>query len=248
MAGHNGNGTHVHNAPATEGYIGTIERWASAAGGAALVAYGAKRRDPIGAVLALAGGGALYRGATGNAPLYRALGISSAGRHSPVASLRHGQGIKVERTVTVDRAPAELYSLWRTFENLPRFMQHLESVRTTGDKRSHWVAKGPAGKSVEWDAEIINEQEPELIAWRSLDGADVANAGSVRFKPAPGDRGTEVHVTLEYDPPGGALGSAVAGLFGQDPDLQVREDLRHFKQVVEAGEIPTTAGQSSGRR
>jgi uncharacterized membrane protein len=126
-------------------------------------------------------------------------------------------------------------------------MNHLESVTTTGEGRSHWVAKAPAGSTVEWDAEIYNEKENELIAWRSLEGADVDNAGSVRFEPAAGDRGTTVRVTLRYDPPGGALGAAVARLFGENPDQQIDEDLRRFKQVMEVGEVVNTEGQPSGR-
>jgi uncharacterized membrane protein len=147
----------------------------------------------------------------------------------------------------VNRPAAELYRYWRNFENLPKFMDHLESVRTTGEKRSHWVAKAPAGTTVEWDAEIINEKENELIAWRSLENADVDNAGSVRFQEAPAGRGTEVRVSLEYDPPGGMVGAAIAKLFGEAPDQQIQEDLRRFKQVMEAGERATTEGQASGR-
>jgi len=156
-------------------------------------------------------------------------------------------GISVERTVTVNRPASELYAFWRNFEHLPRFMDHLETVLTTANGQSHWVAKAPLGASVEWNAEIIEERSPELIAWRSLPGAQIPNAGTVRFRPATGNRGTEVKVQLTYNPPGGKAGAAVAKLFGQEPDQQVREDLRRFKQVMEAGEVPTTEGQPSGR-
>jgi uncharacterized membrane protein len=125
-------------------------------------------------------------------------------------------------------------------------MNHLESVTTTGEGRSHWVAKAPAGTTVQWDAEIYNEKEGELIAWRSLEGADVDNAGSVRFEPA-GAGGTTVRVTLRYDPPGGAVGAAIARIFGENPEQQIEEDLRRFKQVMETGEVTTTTGQPSGR-
>lgn len=151
------------------------------------------------------------------------------------------------QTVTIDKSPEELYRFWRDFENLPRFMKHLRAVRVLDDKRSHWIADAPAGQSVEWDAEIINEAANELIAWRSLPGADIGNAGSVRFEPAPAGRGTEVKVNLEYDPPAGALGMAFAKLLGEEPAHQVADDLRRFKQLMEAGEIPTTEGQPSGR-
>jgi uncharacterized membrane protein len=124
-------------------------------------------------------------------------------------------------------------------------MQHLESV-TVNNGRSHWVAKAPFDRLVEWDAEITDEQENERIAWRSVEGAGIRNQGEVRFRPAPGNRGTEVDVSLQYEPPGGSLGAAVAKLWGEEPDSQVREDLRHFKEVMEAGETPTTQGQPTG--
>lgn len=155
--------------------------------------------------------------------------------------------IRVELSVTINRSPEELYTFWRDFQNLPRFMRHLISVQISGDKRSHWVAKAPAGRTVEWDAEIINDKPNELIAWRSLEGAEVDNAGSVRFEKATGGRGTFVRVTLQYDPPGGTLGSMVAKLFGEEPKGQIQEDLGRFKQLMETGEIATTVGQSSAR-
>jgi uncharacterized membrane protein len=144
--------------------------------------------------------------------------------------------------------PAELYAFWRNFENLPRIMEHLESVTVLDDRRSRWAVKGPAGTTVEWEAVIHNEVPNELIAWKSVDGAQVPNAGSVHFTPAPGDRGTEVRVVLEYEPPAGKLGVAVARLFGEEPGFQVREDLRRFKQLVEAGELPVSEIPGQGGR
>ncbi len=126
-------------------------------------------------------------------------------------------------------------------------MLHLQSVTVKDLTHSRWVANAPAGRTVAWDAEIINDKENELIAWRSVGNADIDNAGSVHFTPAPGGRGTVVKVVLEYVPPAGQAGKLVAKLFGEEPDTQVREDLRHFKEIMEAGEIPTTEGQSSGR-
>jgi uncharacterized membrane protein len=149
--------------------------------------------------------------------------------------------------VTINRSPRELYEFWRTFEKLPQFMNHLKSVTQTGSNRSHWVAKGPAGTSVEWDAEIINERPDELIAWRSLPDSDVDHAGTVRFEPAGGKRGTVVKVELHYKPPAGALGKALAQLFGESPEKQIHVDLHRFKQLMEAGEIATTEGQPAGR-
>ena len=145
--------------------------------------------------------------------------------------------IRTKRSITVKKDVSEVYAFWRDFENLPRFMRHLESVTVINDRRSHWKAKAPAGKSVEWDAELIEVQENELISWRSLPGSQVYNAGTVRFQPAPGRRGTEVRVELEYEPPFGKLGSKVAMLFREEPGQQVQDDLRHFKQVMEVGEI-----------
>ena len=145
--------------------------------------------------------------------------------------------IQVRKSITVRKPVDEVYGFWHDFENLPRFMRHLVSVTETSDRRSHWVAKAPAGKTVEWDAEVVDDQPNELISWRSLPGADVYNAGEVRFNPAPGDRGTEVRVTMEYHPPMGKLGSKVAMLFREEPGQQVQDDLRHFKQVMETGEI-----------
>jgi uncharacterized membrane protein len=233
--------------------VGEIERWASAIGGGALAVYGITRlitRGSVGGVvLALVGGSLIYRGATGHCEMYHATGINTAGTgtENPVVSVPAGRGIKVEKSVTINKSPAELYRFWRNFENLPRFMNHLEAVQVTGENRSHWVAKAPAGRTVEWDAEIYNEKENELIAWRSLEGADVNSAGSVRFQAAPGGRGTEVRVVLKYDPPGGIVGANVAKLFGEEPAQQIEEDLRRFKQVMETGETATTAGQPSGR-
>jgi uncharacterized membrane protein len=160
------------------------------------------------------------------------------GRHPSVTGhARKDQAMDVRKSITVNRPPEELYRFWHDFENLPRFMSHLESVRVIDNGRSHWKAKAPAGKAVEWDAEVVDDRPNELIAWRSLEGADVENSGSVRFTPAPGGRGTEVHVRLQYDPPGGAIGAMAAKLFGEEPTQQVYDDLRAFKQVMEAGEV-----------
>jgi uncharacterized membrane protein len=220
--------------------VGEVERYASAIGGGALALYGLSRGSLAGVTLALVGGALIYRGVSGHCNMYEAMGVNTAREKGSRASVSGDRGIKVEKSITINRSPEELFSFWRNFENLPRFMDHLESVRTTSQTRSHWVAKAPAGTTVEWDAEIINEKPNELIAWRSLEGADVDNAGSVRFERAAS--GTTVRVTLEYDPPAGIVGAAVAKLFGEAPDQQIEDDLQRFKQVMETGE-----GQSSGR-
>jgi len=145
--------------------------------------------------------------------------------------------IRTKRSITIAKSPEECYAFWHNFENLPQFMRHLESVTVTGERRSHWKAKAPAGQSVEWDADTTEDRPNELIAWRSTPDADVYNAGTVRFQGAPGGRGTEVRVELEYKPPFGKLGSKVAMLWREEPGQQVMDDLRHFKQVMETGEI-----------
>jgi uncharacterized membrane protein len=180
----------------------------------------------------------LYRGVTGHSPVYRALNINTAETGlSQQVSVAHHQGFKISKSVYINRSPEELFAYWRNFENLPRIMSHLKSVEVQTPTRSHWVAKAPAGLSVEWDAEIINEIPGELIGWRSLEGAQVPNAGSVHFERAFNGQGTVLKVTLKYDPPGGALGMAVAKLFGEEPAVQIADDLRRFKQAIESGEL-----------
>jgi len=146
------------------------------------------------------------------------------------------QPIHVVRSVTINRAPDVVYGFWRKLENLPTFMAHLESVQDDGES-TVWRAKAPAGTTVEWRAEITIDRPGETLAWRSLEGATVPNRGVVCFKPAPGGRGTEVIVELKYEPPGGAIGAAVAKLFGEEPGQQIAGDLRRLKQVLETGSV-----------
>lgn len=220
--------------------VGEAERWASIFGGAALIAAGLKKGSIPGLAVSALGGGLLWRGLTGHCGVYNAMDVSTSGAAS--------KGLHVVKAVTINKPAEELYRFWRNFENLPQFMNHLEAVKVQDTKHSHWVAKGPAGKSVEWDAEIINEVEGELISWRSLENADVENAGTVNFKAGPVGRGTEVKVTLQYLPPGGIVGAKLAMLLGQEPSMQIEDDLNRFKSLMEAGEIPTTEGQSTGRK
>jgi uncharacterized membrane protein len=223
-----------------------VERWASVLGGATLIAYGMKKRSAGRTMLAVLGGDLVYRGLSGQSGICAALGLHSTtlGRS---ASIPYQTGIRVDKAVTINKSREELFAFWRNLENLPRFMKHLHSVTQIDDRRSHWVAGGPAGKIVEWDAEIINEETNELIGWRSLPGSQVKTAGSVHFKTAPDGRGTELKVELQYDPPGGLLGATFAKLWGEDPARQIGEDLRRFKQFMETGEIPTTEGQPHGK-
>jgi len=217
--------------------VGRRERWFSAVAAAALAGYGLRRRRARGILFPLAGA-LLSRAVSGRCPVNEALGRNTALEDepsSPVTSVRRGEGVRVDERIVVARARHEIFRFWRNLENLPRFMDHLESVAVGEGTRSHWIAKGPAGSRVEWDAEIHNEIPNDLIAWRSLEGSEVANAGSVHFSPTEtGD--TEVRVILRYDPPAGRLGAAVARLLGEDPSRQVAEDLRRLKQVIEAGD------------
>lgn len=154
----------------------------------------------------------------------------------------------IETSVAINKTPRECYEFWRDFNNLPRFMEHLEDVQVQSDTRSHWKARGPAGTSIEWDAEVTADQPGELLAWHSLPGAEVENAGTVRFERAPGDRGCIVRVDMLYRPPGGVAGALVASLFNEEPSQQIADDLRRFKWLIETGVIPTTVGQSAGPR
>ena len=225
--------------------VGASERLVSLLAGGAMAAYGLSRGKASGLLLAGLGAALAYRGATGHCQVYEALGLTSLKKREQTA-IPSGQGVKVEESVTILRSPEELFSFWRRLENLPRVMEHLVSVRELEGNRSHWVAHGLSG-NVEWDAEIINERPNELIAWRSVDGSEVATAGSVHFECAPGNRGTEVKVVLSYNPPAGQLGAGIAWLAGRDAKSQIREDLRRFKRIMETGTVPTTQGQPRGR-
>lgn len=177
-------------------------------------------------------------------------GITAVDVLAAILSSRRSEARKrvmcVSAAVTVNRSPEEVYRFWRNFENLPGFMYHLESVRSDGNGRSHWTARGPAGRTVEWDAEIIEEVPNQVLAWRSRDGSKVPNSGRVRFDRAAGGRGTEIRVEMDYAPPAGALGKAVAAMFGEEPNQQIKDDLRRFKQVIETGEVVRSDGSPRG--
>jgi uncharacterized membrane protein len=227
--------------------IDASERWASLVGGSLLLVFGLSRGGRAGALAALGGGALVYRAARGHSQLYEKLGLEDAPTHvARVAHLAHRRGVTVRRTVAINKPVDEIYAFWRDFENLPRFMRHLESVTCDGPRKSHWVARAPAGRRVEWEAELVDERPNELIAWRSLDDADIRNAGTVVFERGPGGRGTTVRVSLTYAPPGGKFAAVIAKLFGEEPSQQVSDDLRRLKQLMEAGEVPTTEGQPRG--
>jgi len=230
--------------------ITQAERILSALGGGLLAAAGLKKRSAGGIALALIGGDLLRRGITGHSYIYEAMGVRTAdlGQGAETTSVPYELGVRVDRSITIARPPAEVYRFWRDLTNLPRFMNNIESIRVTDGNSSHWCVKAPAGRTVEWDAVIHNEIEDQMIAWRSLPGGDVQNAGSVWFKEAPAGRGTEVRVELQYNPPVGIIGAAVAALWGKEPGQQIEEDLHRLKQLMEAGDVLTTSGQSTGRR
>jgi uncharacterized membrane protein len=196
--------------------------------GGALAVYGISRKSAGGAAIAAVGSFLAYRG------LRRAA--------APAA-------VHVERSFTINRPVSDVFDYFRNFENLPKFMQHLNAVHVTGERTSHWVAQAPLGFTMEWDAEILDEERDRYLTWQSLPGAVVPNRGSVEFRAAsPYHGGTEITVAMDYAPPAGRGGALFARVFGQEPGMQIREDLRRLKQLLETGEIPTTEGQSHGRR
>jgi uncharacterized membrane protein len=176
------------------------------------------------------------------------LGITGVDVYAAVTRSRRKVEMDTTATTTVGLPEQEVYEMWRDLDNLPKFMAHLEEVRPDGNGRSHWRAGAPRGRTVEWDAEITEDVPGQRIAWRSVGSADVHNEGSVQFVPAPGGRGTEVHVKLRYEMPGGKLGETVARYFGEDPRQQLDDDLRRFKQVAETGEVVRSEGAPGGKR
>ena len=208
-----------------------VTKWLPILGGGLLAGFGLSQRSLSGMLIAAAGGGAMYFGMTKRMPSLLG-GVPDA-----------QNSIRVEKVVTISKPIEEVYDAWCNVTKLPRILSHLESVTDLGDGKSHWVAKAPLGRTVEWDAETMVDQENRVIAWRSIGEAEVPNVGAVHFHEAPGGRGTEVRVRIEYNPPMGPSGATFAKLFGEEPSQQVEDDLRRFKQVVETGESSTTEGQ-----
>jgi uncharacterized membrane protein len=206
----------------------------------AAMASGANRRARVALALAAVAGVAAL-------DLLSSQQVASHPRARPRERPRAGT-VPVQVDLVVNKDPRTCYDYWRDFANFPRFMRHVEDVKVLDERRSHWTVMAPAGQRIEWDAEIVEDVPGERIAWKAGPTASVPNAGVVRFEPATGGRGTIVRVRMHYRPPAGELGSMVAHLFGEAPELQARHDLRRFKQVLETGEVPTTAGQPSGRR
>jgi uncharacterized membrane protein len=234
--------------------VSQAERTVSLAAGSILALLGLSRKSLPGLLIAGVGGSLVYRGVTGHCSMYESLGIDTAederqrqGQQSEEEST--ARGIHVENAFLINRSPEDLYAYWRNFENLPKIMTHLEEVRVIDDRRSHWAARLPrvaGGRRLEWDAEITRDDTNALIAWQSVQGSDVETSGRIRFAPAMGDRGTEVHVFMEYVPPGGMLTAMLAPLLSKGSKRMIREDLRSFKRIMEVGEIPTIIGQPHG--
>jgi uncharacterized membrane protein len=222
--------------------VSEAERWLSLVGGGSLVAYGLARRNTAGFGLAALGGSLLWRGMTGHCPMYETLGVNTAERGyakgtGSRAGVPYELGIRVDHEIHVNKSIDDVYAFWRELSNLSRFMDHLECVKVINDRLSHWTAKGPVGMNVEWDAEIINDIPNTLIGWRSLEGSDVDNGGSVRFEPRDG--GTVVKISMQYNPPAGQLGELIASMFGNNPRKTIAEDLDRFKELMETGNVTT---------
>lgn len=246
--------------------VGETERWASMIGGALAALYGLRRGDGAGALLAVAGGALLARGAVGYCPVYESLGMDSTDedyrlrgvarvngeprrplqQHGRAAVLDASESQRIVESVVIDRQPAELYAFWRDFTNLPKVMEYIDRVEILDERRSRWRARSAGDAVVEWISEIVRDEPNEFISWKTVGSAPVKHAGSVHFRPAPGGRGTEVRVEIDYDPPGGALARVIAALTGRDPNRQVVEELRRLKQLAEGGALPADASPSRG--
>jgi len=204
-----------------------VARWSAIIGGGAMAVLGLSRKSGVGIAVAAAGGLLAYRGATLDP---------------------HAEEVLVESSFAINCMPEKAYQFWRNFENLPRFMRNLESVRVTDSRHSEWSVIGRFGKSIRWTAEIVDEKENEWITWRSLPGSDLNLRGSVHFRSAPGNRGTLMTAAVQYGAPAGSSTRAVAAVLGKDPQFMMREDLRRFKALIEAGEVPNIDGQTHGPR
>jgi uncharacterized membrane protein len=217
--------------------VGANERALSVLGGSMLAAFGLRRGGWAGTALAALGGELIWRGATGHCVGYESLGIDRM----------HGSGpVRVSEVVRINRPSYEIYVFCRNFENLPRIMGHLESVTETGEGRSRWKAKSPAGQSVEWDVVMERDVPNEFVSWRSSDQAQISSRGSIRLTHSPVGYGTDAHIQLKYEPRAGYIDKFTSMLFGEEPEKQLRADLRRLKQILETGEVPTTKGQPIG--
>lgn len=224
-------GRHAH----TNINVGRVERKASLIGGAALALTGLTKMKNMkfvpGMAMMAAGGMLMYRGKTGHCDVYEKIGVATAGTEDA--------GLVVEKVLTINKSPGEVYDFWHDFGNMPRFMKHLDMVQKTGSSTSHWKARGPGDVTLEWDAEMTEDTPGQRISWQSLENADIPNKGTVEFHVAPGGRGTELSVRMQYFPVGGTVGKMAAKVAHGINSRQVEEDLRRLKQILETGETPT---------
>lgn len=239
--------THSQDRPAGSADMGQVERMASAVLGGALLTLGLGRRSIGGTAIALASGELLYRGISGRRHVLRALGLGTAGPREQHEAGAQAEPPEVQRSFTIGKSAEELHRFWREPQNLSRIMGHFAEITAAGEDRLHWRVHGPFGKSLEWDTRIVEERPGELLRWESLEGAELPNQGSVRFRPAPGSWGTEVTLHIRFEPPGGALGEALMKRLSIVPSMLALRALRRFKSLVETGEIPTTAHNPSAR-
>jgi uncharacterized membrane protein len=210
-------------------HTGNVERAAYVIAGTLFAYYGLRKRNLLGAGMGVLGADLVRRGATG------------------LTFFRVSTRPRIDRSVSIQKPKEQVFAFWRNLSNLPQFMCRLKSVKATGPTTSHWVANAPGGRTVEWDAEIVNEIENEVIAWKSVNGAPIGHAGSVRFEEASGGRGTIVRVSISYDLPGGPAVTKIAKLFGADPASDLTEDLRRLKSMLEAGQFANVSGQVTGK-
>jgi uncharacterized membrane protein len=226
-----------------------LAQWSSAAGGVVIASQGLRRRGGLGTIATIGGAALAAWGAasalTGPDLIRRHL-IRRSGR-TLLRAMPQGTA-EIKYAVTIGRPREVLYAFWRDFTNLAQLMPDILEIRPAGERRWHWTVRGPGGVTVEWNAELVDQRKDELLAWHSVDNADIAHEGNVRFLPAPGGRGTEIHVMLTLRAPAGRTGRAVAWLFGEEPGKQLRDGLRRLKQKAETGEVPTITPQPAGRQ
>ncbi len=213
--------------------VGDTERLVGGIAGLALLAAAINRRGTERWALLAASVGVLARSWSGRCPWYR---LQELDRRHQTSGVPGNRGIRVMDEIEIHRSPEVLFKFWRDLERLPQVMRHVISVRQHSATRSRWKIRGPLGQSVEWDAEVIREEAPRFIAWQSLPGAAVQNAGSVWFEPS--ENGTRLKVSFEFDPPAGKAGAVLAEILGHSPQAQLSEDLASFKQFAEKELMP----------
>ena len=224
--------------------VGPVQRGASVVAGGTLLALGLRRRTLRGTLVALAGADLLYRGATGYCHALAALGIGTANRDSGRGA--RADAVEIQRSITVQRSRDEVYRRWRDPQSQRRLWTHFAEITDSTDESAHWRVHAPLGRTLEWETRIAEERASALIRWEST-GGDLPNEGTVEFRDAPGELGTEITLRVRFDPPAGVLGGATTRLLDDPPKLVLAKTLRRFKSLVESGEIPSTDSNPSAR-